>query len=151
MKDPEADTLLCDEKRRSRRRLLASLGMGVVGAYVAPTLFSLGQAHADDGRRHGSGRSRPSYSRPSYSRSSASRPSRGGSRPRDGLRYDRRGLESRRRVEEHRRYDDRYRFDDRYRGDDRYRFDDRYRRDDRYPRDETDLVYESLRYLWPGN
>lgn len=52
---------LSDETRRRRRRLLATLGVGLAGAYVAPTLFSLGQAQAG---------SRPSYSRPSYSRPS---------------------------------------------------------------------------------
>ena len=71
-----------------RRKLLAALGLGGVAAYVAPTLFSLGQAQAwQDGRiiveiggrerrrrRRGS-YSRPSYSRPSYSRPSYSRPS----------------------------------------------------------------------------
>ena len=78
-----------EQKRRSRRRLLASLGMGIAGAYVAPTLFSLGQAQA----WHGGGRSRPSYSRPSYSRPSYSRPrySRPSySRPSGGYRRDRR-------------------------------------------------------------
>ena len=77
-----------DQKRQRRRRLLAALGAGIVGAYVAPTLFSLGQAQAQHApghfrnnhvppghakRRH----SRPSYSRPSYSRPSYSRPSGG--------------------------------------------------------------------------
>nr|WP_205600832.1 hypothetical protein [Halomonas socia] len=73
-----------------RRKLLAALGLGGVAAYVAPTLFSLGQAQAQawhdagivveiGGRRHRRQRrgsySRPSYSRPSYSRPSYSRPS----------------------------------------------------------------------------
>lgn len=57
---------LSDETRRRRRRLLATLGAGLAGAYVAPTLFSLGQVQAG---------SRPSHSRPSYSRPSYSRPS----------------------------------------------------------------------------
>ncbi|TDR52695.1 hypothetical protein DFP85_11119 [Halomonas ventosae] len=57
---------LSDATRRRRRRLLATLGAGLAGAYVAPTLFSLGQAQAG---------SRPSYSRPSHSRPSYSRPS----------------------------------------------------------------------------
>ncbi len=64
-------------KRLSRRRLLATLGVGIAGAYVAPTLFSLGQAHAwhDEPRDRRSGYSHPSHSRPSYSRPSYSRPS----------------------------------------------------------------------------
>ena len=66
-----------------RRKLLAALGLGGVAAYVAPTLFSLGQAQAwyEEGivieigsRRHRRQR-RGSYSRPSYSRGSYSRPS----------------------------------------------------------------------------
>lgn len=59
---------LPDETRRRRRRLLATLGVGLAGAYVAPTLFSLGQVQAG---------SRPSHSRPSHSRPSYSRPSGG--------------------------------------------------------------------------
>lgn len=55
-----------DDHRQRRRRLLTSLGVGLVGAYVAPTLFSVGQAQAWHS----------SYSRPSYSRYSYSRPSR---------------------------------------------------------------------------
>lgn len=62
---------LPDETRRRRRRLLATLGVGLAGAYVAPTLFSLGQVQAGSRLSH----SRPSYSRPSYSRPSYSRPS----------------------------------------------------------------------------
>lgn len=58
--------------RQSRRRLLTMIGVGLAGAYVAPTLFSLGQAQAGDWRNS---YSRPSYSRPSYSRPSYSRPS----------------------------------------------------------------------------
>ncbi|PWV82847.1 hypothetical protein [Halomonas sp. A11-A] len=72
-----------ERKRQSRRRLLASLGIGIAGAYVAPTLFSLGQAQAQHSRR-----SRPSFSRPGYSRPSYSRPSY--SRPSGGYRRDRR-------------------------------------------------------------
>ncbi|MBB3332128.1 hypothetical protein BDK63_003022 [Halomonas campaniensis] len=90
-RDPEGPDA---QKRQSRRRLLASLGLGIAGAYVAPTLFSLGQAQA----QHGAGRSRPSYSRPSYSRPSYSRPSY--SRPSGGYRRDRRDVY-------HRREDDR--------------------------------------------
>ncbi|MGE4533731.1 MULTISPECIES: hypothetical protein [Halomonas] len=94
--------------RRRRRRLLATLGVGLAGAYVAPTLFSVGQAQAWDGHR----RSRPSRSRPSWSRPSRSRPSRydGAYRRHERARYRRR----------HR--DDHYRRDDRYhaRRDDRY-------------------------------
>lgn len=62
-----------DSHRRRRRRLLAALGTGMAGAYVAPTLFSVGQARAGDS---GPSYSRPSYSRTSYSRPSYSRPSR---------------------------------------------------------------------------
>ena len=61
-----------DDNRQSRRRLLTLIGVGLAGAYVAPTLFSLGQAQAGDGRNS---YSRPSYSRPSYSRPSYSHPS----------------------------------------------------------------------------
>lgn len=75
-----------DSHRQRRRRLLASLGVGLAGAYIAPTMFSVGQAQAWDRRydsstgatRHRSyqrdkyrrNHSRPSYSRPSYSRPS---------------------------------------------------------------------------------
>lgn len=55
-----------DDQRQRRRRLLTSLGVGLVGAYVAPTLFSVGQAQAWHS----------SYSRPSSFRYSYSRPSR---------------------------------------------------------------------------
>ena len=61
-------------KRRSRRQVLASLGLGAAALYVAPTLLSMDQAEA---RGHGHSRpsrSRRSYSRPSYSRPSYSRP-----------------------------------------------------------------------------
>lgn len=44
-----------DQQRR--RRLLTSLGLGVLGAYVAPTLFTVGEAQA---QRRGS------YSGPRY-------------------------------------------------------------------------------------
>lgn len=54
-----------------RRRLLAMLGVGIAVAYVAPTLFSVGEAQAWDRRdrrnKHGK---RGSYSRASYSRMS---------------------------------------------------------------------------------
>lgn len=66
----EADSLL--NKRRSRRQVLASLGLGVAALYVAPTLSSMGQAEA---REHSRSRySRSSYSRPRYSRHGHSRP-----------------------------------------------------------------------------
>ncbi|MFC2993034.1 hypothetical protein [Halomonas tibetensis] len=84
-RDPESPD---EQKRQSRRRLLATLGVGMAGAYVAPTLFTLGQAQAHQGR------SRPSHSRPSYSRPSYSRPSY--SRPSGGYRGDRRDGYSRR-------------------------------------------------------
>ena len=62
-------------KRRSRRQVLASLGLGAAALYVAPTLFSMGQAEArDHHHRSRPSRSRPSYSRPSYSRPHYSRP-----------------------------------------------------------------------------
>ncbi|WP_051530177.1 hypothetical protein [Halomonas halodenitrificans] len=66
--DHEIDAV--EQHRQRRRRLLATLGAGLAGAYVAPTLFSVGQAQA--GHRH----SHPSRSRPSWSRPSHSRPSR---------------------------------------------------------------------------
>lgn len=63
----ETDDVL--KKRRSRRQVLASLGLGAAALYVAPTLMSMGQAEA-----RGRHRSRPSHSR--YSRPSYSRPKR---------------------------------------------------------------------------
>ena len=75
-----------DEKndhRQSRRRLLTMIGVGLAGAYVAPTLFSIGQAQASNWRNS---YSRPSYSRPSYSYPSYSRPSGYEYRRRDRLR-----------------------------------------------------------------
>ncbi|WFE72098.1 hypothetical protein P8S55_03180 [Halomonas sp. M1] len=85
----ETDDLLT--KRRSRRQVLARLGLGAAALYVAPTLLSLNQAEARDYRRSRPRYSRPSYSRPSYSRPSYSRPSY--SRPRHKRsrysRYDR--------------------------------------------------------------
>lgn len=94
-RDPESPD---EQKRQSRRRLLATLGVGMAGAYVAPTLFTLGQAQAHQGRSRPShsrpSHSRPSYSRPSYSRPSYSRPSH--SRPSGGYRGDRRDGYSRR-------------------------------------------------------
>lgn len=67
----EADSLL--NKRRSRRQVLASLGLGAATLYVAPTLFSMGQAEAREHHHSRSRYSRPSYSRPRYSRHSHSR------------------------------------------------------------------------------
>ncbi|WP_355661157.1 hypothetical protein [Halomonas salifodinae] len=117
-------------KRRQRRKLLATLGLGLTGAYVAPTLFSLGQAQAWDGRgRRRSRPSRPRYSRPSYSRPSYSRPSR---------------YHGHRRGKRDRRYEDR-----RYWGrDERY---DRhvYRRVDDY-RDDPARLVEDLIFGPPG-
>ncbi len=55
-----------DEIYRRRRRLLVTLGAGLAGAYVAPTLVNVAGAHPGP-HRHGS---RGSYSRPSYSRPS---------------------------------------------------------------------------------
>ncbi|WP_125199042.1 hypothetical protein [Guyparkeria sp. SCN-R1] len=54
-----------DEIYRRRRRLLITLGAGLAGAYVAPTLVNVAGAHPGP---HGHGRG--SYSRPSYSRPS---------------------------------------------------------------------------------
>lgn len=71
------------DHRQSRRRLLTMIGVGLAGAYVAPTLFSLGQAQAGNWRNS---YSRPSYSRPSYSYPSYSRPSGYEYRRRDRLR-----------------------------------------------------------------
>lgn len=67
-----ADEEESNNHRQSRRRLLTMIGVGLAGAYVAPTLFSVGQAQAGHWRNS---YSRPSYSRPSYSRPSYSRPS----------------------------------------------------------------------------
>ncbi|KHJ51641.1 MULTISPECIES: hypothetical protein [unclassified Halomonas] len=53
------------QKRRSRRQVLASLGLGAAALYVAPTFLSMGQAEAR-GRRSRHSRSRPSYSRPRH-------------------------------------------------------------------------------------
>ena len=66
MSQIEEPTLL--KQRRTRRQVLASLGLGAAALYVAPTLLSMDQAQAHDHR------SRPSYSRASYSRPSHSRP-----------------------------------------------------------------------------
>ncbi|TVP46615.1 MAG: hypothetical protein EA345_12315 [Halomonas sp.] len=65
-KDEQTSSL---KQRRSRRQVLASLGLGMAALYVAPTLLSLDQAEAR-GRR----RSKPSYSRPGFSRPGFSRP-----------------------------------------------------------------------------
>ncbi|AZM96194.1 hypothetical protein EI420_11105 [Vreelandella venusta] len=67
----EADSLL--NKRRSRRQVLASLGLGAAALYVAPTLSSMGQAEAREHHHSRSRYSRSSYSRPRYSRHSHSR------------------------------------------------------------------------------
>ena len=56
------------KQRRSRRQVLASIGLGAAALYVAPTMLSMGQAEARGHRRSRPSRSRPSYSRPSYSR-----------------------------------------------------------------------------------
>lgn len=56
-----------------RRRLLTMLGVGIATAYVAPTLFSVGEAEARGWR--GDGRNRGSYKRGSYRRGSYSRAS----------------------------------------------------------------------------
>ena len=88
----EVTTML--KQRRSRRQVLASLGLGAAALYVAPTLLSTGQAEAHERGRsrpkgrhqhqhqHHSGRrhskpsfSRPDHSRPHYSRPNYSRPS----------------------------------------------------------------------------
>lgn len=73
MSHDEKTSLL--KKRRSRRQVLASLGLGAAALYVAPTLLSMNQAEARGRSRSRSSYSRPSYSRPSYSRPSYSRPS----------------------------------------------------------------------------
>lgn len=56
-----------------RRRLLSMLGVGIATAYVAPTLFSVGEAEARGWR--GDRRYRGSYKRGSYRRGSYSRAS----------------------------------------------------------------------------
>lgn len=53
-----------------RRRLLTMLGVGIATAYIAPTLFSVGEAQARSWRNEG--RHRGSYKRGSYSRGSYS-------------------------------------------------------------------------------
>lgn len=129
MTAPHSITPGDEAKRRRRRKLLATLGLGLAGAYVAPTLFSLGQAQAQAWDGHGYRRSRPSRSRPSYSWPSRSRPSR---------------YYGHRRHDDHRRYEDR-----RYWGrDERY---DRhvYRRVDDYRDDPVRLV-EDLIFGPPG-
>ncbi|MEZ2721318.1 hypothetical protein ACBP46_07785 [Paenalcaligenes hominis] len=50
-----------NEKKQRRRRLLSSIGIGMLGAYVAPTFFTVGEAQAQWRRQR-------SYSHPSYSR-----------------------------------------------------------------------------------
>ncbi len=75
----QVTTLL--KQRRSRRQVLASLGLGAAALYVAPTLLSMDQAEARDHGRsrpsrpgHHRGHSRPNFSRPSHSRPSHSQP-----------------------------------------------------------------------------
>lgn len=74
LKDNTAETP--DSPCSQRRRLLAMLGVGIATAYVAPTLFSVGQAQAWDNHtdRHGS-YSRHKYSKRNYSKNSYSRAS----------------------------------------------------------------------------
>ena len=74
MSDSTDNTKDLLSKRRSRRQVLASLGLGAAALYVAPTLLSMGQAEAREHRHSRPSRSRPSYSRPSYSRPHYSRP-----------------------------------------------------------------------------
>ncbi|MFP3342490.1 hypothetical protein R0J87_08240 [Halomonas sp. SIMBA_159] len=73
MSNPTDSTKDLLSKRRSRRQVLASLGLGAAALYVAPTLLSIGQAEAREHRHSRPSRSRPSYSRPSYSRPHYSR------------------------------------------------------------------------------
>ncbi|ART80874.1 hypothetical protein [Oceanisphaera avium] len=63
--DEQAKLNETEQKRQTRRRLLTMIGAGIAGAYVAPTLFSIGQVQAGS---WSSSYSYPSYSRPSYSR-----------------------------------------------------------------------------------
>ena len=74
MSDSTDNTKDLLSKRRSRRQVLASLGLGAAALYVAPTLLSMGQAEAREHRHSRPSRSLPSYSRPSYSRPHYSRP-----------------------------------------------------------------------------
>lgn len=74
MSNPTDSTKDLLSKRRSRRQVLASLGLGAAALYVAPTLLSIGQAEAREHRHSRPSRSRPSYSRPHYSRARYSRP-----------------------------------------------------------------------------
>ena len=74
MSDSTDNTKDLLSKRRSRRQVLASLGLGAAALYVTPTLLSMGQAEAREHRHSRPSRSRPSYSRPSYSRPHYSRP-----------------------------------------------------------------------------
>ena len=74
MSDSTDNTKDLLSKRRSRRQVLASLGLGAAALYVAPTLLSMGQAEAREHRHSRPSRARPSYSRPSYSRPHYSRP-----------------------------------------------------------------------------
>ena len=76
-----------DKPCAQRRRLLTMLGVGIVTAYVAPTLFSVGEAQAWDRyerrNKHDKRGKRGSYSRASYSRSSYDNRGRERSRLRD--------------------------------------------------------------------
>lgn len=76
--DNQTKTEDAEHTRQTRRRLLTMIGAGLAGAYVAPTLFSIGQVQA--------GSWSSSYSYPSYSRPSYSRPSRYDYRPRERVR-----------------------------------------------------------------
>lgn len=73
MSQDDVSTLL--KQRRSRRQVLATLGLSAAALYVAPTLLSLDQAEARGRSRSKHSYSRPSYSRPRYSKPSYSRPS----------------------------------------------------------------------------
>ncbi|WP_235042147.1 hypothetical protein [Vreelandella profundi] len=85
MSQIEEPTLL--KQRRSRRQVLASLGLGAAALYVAPTLLSMDQAQAHDHHSR-PGHSKASYSRPSHSRPRHSRPNH--SRPRYANSHDNR-------------------------------------------------------------
>lgn len=113
MSQQDHENAAAEQHRQRRRRLLATLGAGVASAYVAPTLLSVGQAHAWDGGH----RSRPSHSRPSWSRPSYSRPSR----------YDGGYRKEKRVYHEHHHHRD----DGHYRKDDRYHSRRQYERDRR--------------------
>ena len=63
-----AQAEVADEPCQQRRRLLGLLGMGIAAAYVAPTLFSVGQAEAGNRYNKRGSYSRANYSRPRYSK-----------------------------------------------------------------------------------